>query len=178
MSVPSIVQVTPLLTALGLLRPAGSRPGSNLTTGSADTCRRIEFRGEVEHGQAWQRELGGALEFRLDPSADPILPGWTIEIRSHDLAESENELTWVVTLPYRGWNPRYLDVSYGLTAREVVARDVRGFGIVHVADYAQTADAVRTLLWPYGKTDQELATADRPLRAKELVSSGSPMRAS
>jgi hypothetical protein len=121
MSLPSVVQVTALLTTLGLLRPTtGSRPGSNLATSLADTCRPIEFRGEVEHGRAWERELGGGLVFRLAPSADPVLPGWTIEVRSLDLPEDENELSWVVTLPYRGWNPRYLDVSYGLTAREVV----------------------------------------------------------
>lgn len=111
----------------------------------------------MSHGQAFEHALASDLVFRLAPSGHPANPpGWTIEVRGRALPEPDNELSWVVTPPYRFWNPRYLDTGYGWSARDAVDYGPREFRFVTTAtEYRAAAEAVRALLWP-----SEIAEAD------------------
>jgi hypothetical protein len=111
--------------------------------------------------------LAPDLVFRLAPSGHPANPpGWTIEVRSRELPEPENELSWVVTPPHRFWNPRYLDTGYGWSARDAVDYGPREFRFVTTAaDYLVAAQAVRKLLWPTGLPERALAEARRALES-------------
>ncbi len=127
-------------------------------------CPTSRFGGEVSRGQPFEHPLGGDLVFHLAPSPAGNPPGWTIEVRSPALPGPENEFSWVVTPPYRAWNPRYLDTSYGWSAREAITFGPRDFHFVTSgADYRSAAEAVRKLLWPAGLPERELEEARRDL---------------
>jgi hypothetical protein len=67
---------------------------------------------------------------------------------------------WVATPPYRFWNPRYVDISYGISAKESISTSPRDFAFVtNEADYKIASDAVDTVLWPYNYTKKEVDEA-------------------
>jgi hypothetical protein len=122
----------------------------------------VRIAGEVSRGARFERELGRGLVFRLEPGRDAA--GWTIEVRPVGSVDPEVELSWVATPPYRFWNPRYVDASYGYSAREAVAMDARDFSFVlDEPSYRSAAAAVRKLLWPHGLSRDELDRADASL---------------
>jgi hypothetical protein len=123
-------------------------------------CPRAEFQGEVEHGKGFEKLFGQDLLFRLH--ANEV--GWTIEVRPKGSKNPEHEFSWVVTPPYRFWNPRYLEVSYGNSARDSVAMKERDFRFVlNAKDYERAATAVRILLWSYGHSEKEIKEAEETL---------------
>jgi hypothetical protein len=122
------------------------------------------FSGEVSHGQVFEREFGDGLLFRLAGSGDTDFPGWTIEIRSK--GSPGFELSSVVTPPHRFWNPRYLNASYGLSASESVAIDVRSFSFLrNPADFPKADEALAKALWPNGISQEEVDKAIAALDA-------------
>ena len=126
-------------------------------------ARRTAFGGAVSAGEWFEQVFGPGLVFRLAPVADRQ-PGWTIEIRARGDTDPERELSWLATPPYRGWNPRYIDASYGVTAGETVARATREFRFVpDVERWVVANEAVRLLLWPGPASESELDTARRQL---------------
>lgn len=134
-------------------------------------CSIRRFRGKILRGENFKRPVASGLTFGLRASKDPAIDGWTIEICSESLSEPDNELSWVATPPYRSWNPRYIETSYGWTAKEAVEVSEREFGFVSSADYKKTADAVRILLWPADHTKEEIRQAER-LRKQMRVGTG------
>ena len=58
--------------------------------------------------------------------------GWHIAVFPEDagMGRGGNEYVWVVTPPYRSWNPSYLDTSYGMSAKEAVSQSPRDFNFV------------------------------------------------
>lgn len=151
-----------LLTILALAAAvAGTVAASH---GPPSACRTSRFVGEVTHGQAFERPLDADLVFRLAPSRAGSPPGWTIEVRGRVVPGPENEFSWVVTPPYRGWNPRYLDTSYGWSARDAIRFGQRDFHFVTTGgDYGLAAGSVQKLLWPAGIPERELEEARRAL---------------
>jgi hypothetical protein len=128
--------------------------------GAQTTVGSTRFSGEVSHGRDFEREFGPGLLFRLAASRDPQTPGWTIEVRRKFEANPEIELSSVVTPPYRFWNPRYLDVSYGYSAAQAVAIDVREFSFLrNPADFAEASAALAKVLWPNGISDEQVRRA-------------------
>ena len=124
----------------------------------------VKFAGEISYGETFEREFGSGLLFRLSASQDPQTPGWTIEVRPKNETRPEVELVWVATPPYRFFNPRYLEISYGYSAREIVAMNERGFSFVRdPRDYDRAAEAVRTLLWPYTFSEEQVKRAEETL---------------
>ena len=127
----------------------------------------VEFSGEVNRGQLFEKDVGSGLLFRLWPSADPVIPGWTIEIRSK--AEPKHEFSYAVSPPYRSWNPRYLDVSYSNTAKDSVAIREREFNFVlSDADFERVAVALDRILWSYGHTEEEMRQAEKTLATVKM----------
>jgi len=89
----------------------------------------IKFTGEVARGRDFEREFQPGLLFRLRAEKDPASPGWEIQV-SPKSGPQTTEYSWVVTPPYHFFNPRYLFVSYGFSAREIVAMNPRAFSFV------------------------------------------------
>jgi len=130
----------------------------------------VTIAGEVSAGKDFEREFGSGLVFRLRNEMDPMTPGWRIDVVPKD-SPSDTEYSWVVTLPYRGMNARYLFIGYGLTARAIVDPVPRSFRFVrNRQDYDRARANVEVLLRgtpvPAGKTPTEafedaLADMDR-----------------
>jgi hypothetical protein len=151
------LELIPLLVALGVV-----------ALDAQPACRPSRFGGEVSHGQAFEHALAPDLVFRLAPEGHPANPpGWRVEVRSRALPEPENELSSLVTPPYRSWNPRYLDTSYGWSARDAVNYGPREFRFVTPAtEYRAAVEAVRALLWPSGIAEADARrTLDSVCRA-------------
>jgi hypothetical protein len=119
----------------------------------------VRFAGVVDDGQSFQHVVNEEYTFRLQSTADSVLSGWTIEVRTPRLAEPENELSSVATPPHRFWNPRYIETSYGWTAQQAVEFGDRDFSFVRPDNYARLHEALVRLLWPNGATDAELEPA-------------------
>jgi tetratricopeptide (TPR) repeat protein len=119
----------------------------------------ITFSGEVSRGKDFEREFGPGLMFRLRAIGDPVTPGWDIEIVPKDSPGSV-EYSWVLTPPYHGFNQRYLSVSYGFSAEQILEMNPRGFRFVRSqSDHDRARADVETMLGsapvPQGKTWQE-----------------------
>ncbi len=125
------------------------------------TCVATRFAGEVGKEQAFEKEFGPGLLFRLKPERHPANPqGWTIEVRSK--ANPEHDYLLVATPPYRSSNPRYLDTAYGMNARQAVEWSPRGFSFVLTEqDYQKLSDALEFLLWPGNYSSQQVKTAEK-----------------
>ncbi|HXN54215.1 MAG TPA: hypothetical protein VN943_19960 [Candidatus Acidoferrum sp.] len=92
-------------------------------------CVRLSYAGEVSSGQTFERKFSEKLLFRLNPKT--AQSGWTIEVipEAQD-GTGQREYIWVVTPPYRFYNVRDLDTSYGTSAREAVEYSPRDFNFV------------------------------------------------
>lgn len=122
------------------------------------------FQGHVEQGELFEHAIGKGLVFRLVPNADGNPSGWTISVAPED--RRDDDFLWVVTPPYRFWNPRYIDVSYGMSAREAVGITQRDFSFVTNDKDYQTADqAVQILLWPYTYSSRDVENAQSLLQS-------------
>ena len=114
--------------------------------------------GHVEQGELYEHELDGGLIFRLVPNSAGNPPGWVITVAPKD--HSRDDYVWVATPPYRFWNPRYVDISYGVSAKESISTSPRDFSFVtNESDYKSANDAVDTVLWPYNYTKKEVNEA-------------------
>ena len=123
-------------------------------------CSPVEVAGAVAHGQLFEEEFGPGLLFRLVPAAHPKNPqGWTIEVRSRQ--HPDHDYLMVATPPYRFSNPRYLDTSYGKTARQAVEWSPRRFRFVLTeGDYETLHEALEYLLWPGNYTRERVEGAE------------------
>lgn len=95
-------------------------------------CHKIELDGAVTRGQEFQRQLGGALTFDLQP----LPSGWRIRVLNgessalHDAAE-------VATPPYRSINPLLLTTDFSFRAQDVISWNPRQFQFVTSPDAAK-----------------------------------------
>lgn len=123
----------------------------------------LRFSGRVANGEKFEKELPGGLRFALQPdTGDPgAIAGWTIEVSPSASHPKEcDDFVWVVTQPYRGYNARYLDTSYGTTAEEAVKFSPREFRFVlNCADYQREAARVDRALWPGNYSESEVKEA-------------------
>jgi hypothetical protein len=126
---------------------------------SASTCQTQILQGKVAQGESFEARLDGGLVFRLDPNAVGENPqGWTIRVAPETSPDTDH--AWVATPPYRFWNSRYLDTSYGVAAAEALARTPREFAFVASSDdYEVAAEALDVLLWPYAHSQLEVDSA-------------------
>ncbi len=153
----------PLLPAVFVLLLPGSPPTLPLEVTSARAgggCPVATFAGEVSAGRSFQREFGEGLVFRLMSESDPVTPGWTIQIHEKSDAGGERDFLMIATPPYRFWNPRYLNVSYGYSAQESVAIRIREFSFVTDRErFDPIAAALDKTLWSHGHPEQEVKQA-------------------
>jgi hypothetical protein len=80
-----------------------------------------------------------------------------------------DDFVWVATPPYRFSNPRYLDTSYGIDAREAVRWSPREFAfVVRTADCEKEADRATRVLWPANYSEREVQEAQEQLGTSPL----------
>jgi len=151
-----------LLVSLGAL--AGSAGG--MAQEAPDSTCGVMYRevGSVREGQLFDAPFGPGLRLRLDPDTMPTNPGgWTIRVLGP--GDPSHDLSMVATPPYRFWNPRYLDTSYGTDAARAVAIVDRRFRFVlSDAEYETAFRALGLLLWPAGHTETALKAARDTLK--------------
>lgn len=103
--------------------------------------RLIRFSGRISKGEKFQKDIASGLRFVLMPTAnDPgAVEGRTIQVSPKGDHPLEcDDFVWVVMPPYRSYNARYLDTSYGTAAEEAVKYSPREFKFVlNCSDYKQ-----------------------------------------
>jgi hypothetical protein len=120
--------------------------------------------GRIRQGESYHEKINDRLMFKLVPNSVGNPPGWVITVAPTDL--SREDYVWVVTPPYRFWNPRYVDVSYGVSAKEAVGNSPRDFFYVtNEDDFKKAEQAVDILLWPYNYSEKEVSQAREDLDA-------------
>ena len=129
--------------------------------------RNIHFAGQLSRGDKFRKEISKELAFVLVPNtSDPgAISGWTITVAPLSDHPSEcDDFVWVVTQPYRSYNARYLDTSYGTTAEEAMKYSPREFNFVlNCPDFKQEEERVNRLLWPYNYTEQQVQEAQEKI---------------
>jgi hypothetical protein len=124
----------------------------------------LSFSGRVEKGGRYEYPLDNGLVFRLLPNSAGSPPGWVITVAKAD--RSRDDYVWVVTPPYRFWNPRYIDISYGTSAREAAQITPREFYFVtNEPDYKTASEALDIILWPNNYKKKEIQNANDKLGA-------------
>ncbi len=146
-----------LAVALLLILASCSTPEPKQTPNPPVATQGFRFTGEVRHGEDFEREFGEGLLFRLRAEKDPRMAGWFIEIGTAD-RKPEVDLSEVVTIPLRGFNPKYLSLAYGNSASEVVALKEREFVFLkNPADFPVESALRKTLLWSLSKEEYQKA---------------------
>jgi hypothetical protein len=118
--------------------------------------RSVRFPGEVSRGHKYSRDISGRLVFNLFPTDY----GWDIAV--WDKRDPKADFVFVVTPPYRFFNPRYIGAIYGYSAAEAVALTPRIFYfVVNREDHAKALAAVQRLSLSQGGSKNELEEAKR-----------------
>lgn len=125
----------------------------------------VHLEGQLKAGDVFERAIERELVFQLNPNHGPEISGWTIKI--HPKIETQGtdaEFISVVTPPYRSSNARYLDNSYGISAKEAVAWTPRTFYFVLDKEgHKRASDALNKVLWPYNYSEGEVHAAGKAL---------------
>lgn len=135
-------------------------------------CRQASLEGEVSAGQDFVRKIGTELYFRLNHEA--AMDGWNIEVVP-DPNEKGNrrEYSWVATPPYHFWNPRYLDRSYGMSAKQALEQTPREFNFVlEETGYGKLGDLVDKAVMSHPVSDkrsEEEIEAEAEAAAESLM---------
>jgi Regulator of Chromosome Condensation (RCC1) repeat protein len=143
--------------------------GTVSTSFEANACMQISFEGEVSAGHLFEKSFGGGLVFRLNPEG--ALSGWIMQAVPEARpgtsgTDPHAEYIWVVNPPYRGRNARYLDTSYGVTAKEAVQSSPYDFNFVlSQQQFEEASDLV-------DKAIMSTSASDRRSR-EEIVEEGS-----
>lgn len=156
-----------LLASTPLFHGRGASPSMEQNRGvtAENAPRTVHFAGELKGREVFAKEIGQHLVFRLNPAREPNISGWTIEIHPKNETSGEyTEFVYVVTPPYRFRNARYLDTSYGISAKEAVAWTPRTFYFVLDKDeYKLAGDALDKTLWPGNYSDDVVDAAGKVL---------------
>lgn len=122
--------------------PAQQGCGTLYSKFGEDQCLRMSFSGEVSAHQDFERKFGKDVSFRLNSHA--AMEGWFLEVVPGTQPPSGYaEYVWVVNPPYHFQNIRYLDTSYGISAKQAVAYSPRDFNfVVDQQQYEHAAELV------------------------------------
>lgn len=127
----------------------------------------MHFSGQLSRGDEFRKELTRDLVLTLEPNKleSAGTSGWTIMVSPQgDHPPECDDFVWVVTPPFRGYNARYLDTSYGTTAEEAMKFSPRDFNFVlNCSDYERERERVDRLLWPYNYTEEQIKQAEESL---------------
>jgi hypothetical protein len=144
--------------------PQDQPPPAASTTAPSPDSSEVRFSGEIVRGQAFTRDVGHNLTFRLTPAASDEGGGWVIEILPPVVpADDPVEFSSIATPPYHAYNDRYIAAAFGYSAREAAQATLRKFNFVESVDDEHVAsEVVNALLYP-----STIGEADRPRIAAE-----------
>ena len=133
--------------SLELLVPINEQKGCGTVSSSFEgtACLQASFEGEVSANHLFEKPFG-ELVFRLNPEG--AQSGWIMEVAPRSNMPTSNssphvDYVWVVNPPYRGRNTRYLDTSYGATAKEVLQSSPYDFNfVVNQQEYEEASNLV------------------------------------
>jgi hypothetical protein len=130
--------------------------------------------GQVSRGESFERDIGHGLRFRLVPSPAGFGNGWDIQIvPSENPSNAPADFAAIVTPPYHFYNARYLNASYGVTARQAVAMSPRIFYFSETQEeFDAASEVVNSVIysveWPAKRESLAAAAAKVPLGMGEL----------
>jgi hypothetical protein len=128
------------LLTLAAVFAASPRSIANAQQKAESTKPDLVISGDVAAGNSFVRDIGGGLVFRLVPTPEGFGRGWDIEIVPKESpAGGYAEYSGIVTPPYHFYNERYLNPSYGITAKEAVGISPRVFQFVETPEDSQAA---------------------------------------
>lgn len=137
---------------------------------ASERCVQTSFTGQVRRGETFAQPISTGLTYRLAPVQDSSeVSGWTIEVmhRRH-AGEPEQEFSWPMNPPYRQWNQRDVNTTYGTAAEVAVGVPHEVFFVLNLDDYKKAESAVSKFLW--NSTDEEYEAARKVL---PTISTGS-----
>jgi hypothetical protein len=130
-------------------------------------CADTVIFGRVDQGESFSASFAEGLVVRLEPEVFSANPqGWTLSVTPE--SDSLADYSFAATPPYRFWNARYLDTSYGVSAEAALSMSRRDFRyLVTASDHEIGLESVATVLWPGESSDAEVERARE--RLEELV---------
>jgi len=128
--------------------PAASAPDSQAS--SLADSQEVRFIGEVARDQAFTRDVGHNLTFRLTPATSDEGGGWVIEMLPPvEPSDDPVEFAAIATPPYHAYNDRYLAAAFGYSAKEALQATTRRFNFVQsVTDEHLADEVVNAALYP------------------------------
>jgi len=128
--------------------PASSAPDSQASS-TADS-QEVRFSGEVARDQAFTRDVGHNLTFRLTPATSDEGGGWVIEMLPPvEPSDDPIEFAAIATPPYHAYNDRYVAAAFGYSAKEALQATTRRFNFVQsVTDEHLADEVVNAALYP------------------------------
>jgi hypothetical protein len=163
----SAFAITLCLVWVSFARPAptgSSRTLSPLSSSQKEHQSRAEaekidlhIAGEVTRGKVFQQDIGHDLVFLLAPSPGSSDIGWRIEIvPKKDPDDGPIEFSAVATPPYRMYNARYVEASFGTSAKDAVRITPRVFYFVQSVDNEHRAEeCLNVTMYPTNVSDEE-----------------------
>jgi len=117
----------------------------------------VDFTAEVERGKTFEHDIGHDLIFRLEVPETGDYAGWDILIvPKTQPADGPIEFSAIATPPYHAYNERYIDVTFGFSAKEILEMSPRRFNFVTSEnDEHRAEEAVNVALYPNSASDDE-----------------------
>jgi hypothetical protein len=143
-----------------------SRPSPPGPPSSARRCREASFAGRVNGNEAYSRDLGDGLVFRLFLLEQNW--GWNISVSP---ADSDDDYAYPVNPPLRFGNSQYLGTGYGETAKQQLAYEHNVFFVLNQRDFERIGKLAEDVLWPYQSVEPDKA-AERYLSALRHLTTG------
>jgi hypothetical protein len=147
-------------------RDAASAPAASPTA-----CVVTSFTGNVKRAQPFVMPIGSGLTYRLapfrqsatSPAEQPEFIGWTIEVAYlKQQGDMEREFSWVMTPPYRQWNARQLNTSYGKSIVDALKADHTVYFPLDILEYAEADKMVTRILWRSSPPEFQEAARELP----------------
>lgn len=148
-----------LVSALALLVPALPALAASQKHEPSAPAEKVDLRieGEIASGHTFSQDIGHGLVFLLEPTPGHPDVGWRIRIEPKDQpADGPIEFSGVATPPYRRYNPRFLEASWGNSASDAVKMSPRIFYFVQsVDDEHRAEECLNVLNYPTDASDEE-----------------------
>jgi len=155
----ALLAMEPALAQSKAVKSGSPSADAGATPPPGSDASEVRFSGEALHGQAFERDIGHNMFFRMTPATSDEGGGWVIQILPpHEDPDDPIEFSEIATPPYHAYNDRYLAGAFGYSAKEAVEARVRKFYFVKsVADIHAANEVVNAALYP-----SSVADADRP----------------
>jgi hypothetical protein len=123
---------------------AVSASAQNNPAGTSQHCNEASFEASLNGGQAYSRDLGGGLVFKLAPLWQKW--GWTIQVEPEN---NDDDYAYPLNPPLRFGNAQSLGTGYGETAREQLSHEHDVRFILNASEYERIFKLTADALWPY-----------------------------